>query len=189
MLAVPAALVLVLPVCSAAQGLGDTAARERARRQQAGRKAEPAKVFTNDDLAAGKPAGEQAGDEGAGAGVAPAVSEAESGSSASASQEDTRLPVEKVRAELDAVRDARNRVTALEAQSRQLRDKLNPMSGSFIYGASGSNSANEEAQVREELNGIEADLAGARRELAQATQALEEASRQQSVPVPEPDPE
>jgi DNA repair exonuclease SbcCD ATPase subunit len=169
-LAVLVALALGLPVCSAAQGLGDTAARERARRQQAGRKAEPARVFTNDDLTAGRPSGEGEG-------------------GSSAIQEDTRLPVEKVRAELDAVRDARNRVSALEAQSRQLQDKLNPMSGSFIYGASGSNSANEEAQVREELNGIEANLAGARRELAQATQALEEASRQQSVPVPEPDPE
>jgi DNA repair exonuclease SbcCD ATPase subunit len=184
MLVALAVLGLGLPAGSAAQGLGETAARERARREQAGRKVEPARVFTNDDLATGRGAGEEKGEA---AEPAPAASEAEGGSSGGS--EDTRLPAEKVRAELDAVRDARNRVASLEAQSRQLQEKLNPMSGSFIYGPSGSNSANEEAQVREELNGVEADLAGARRELAQATEALQEASRRQSVPVPEPDPE
>jgi hypothetical protein len=187
LLAALAVVALGLPVGSAAQGLGDTAARERARREQSGRKAEPAKVFTNDDLAAGRPAGEQAGEAAPAGETAPPAAEAEGGTGGE--KEDTRLPAEKLKAELDAVRDARNRVTSLEAQSRQLQEKLNPMSGSFIYGPSGSNSANEEAQVREQLNGVEADLAGARQELSRATEALQEASRRQSVPVPEPDPE
>lgn len=187
-----ALLGLGLPAWSAAQGLGETAGRERTRREQAGSKAEPKRVFTNDDLVEGRPPGEQASPEGSGAatpasgGAATPESGSESGREEAESEEDTRLPSQKIRAELDAVTAARTRVAGLEAQMRQLRDKLNPMSSSFIYGPQGSNNANEEAEVRQQLSQAEAELAGARQELGAATEALEQASRRQGVPLPEP---
>ncbi|HEX9188842.1 MAG TPA: hypothetical protein VGB87_17305 [Vicinamibacteria bacterium] len=186
-----AALGLALPGWASAQGLGDTAAkeraaRERARRQEATRKAEPPKVFTNDDLAAGRPPG-QAGEGSAPADASSATAEGSSSAvvpSAEAGDEAT-LPSQRLRAELDAVSSARSRVATLEARVRELGAKLNPMSTEFIYGSSGSGSAGEEAEVRAELQQTEVALGAARQELARATEALEDASRRQSVPLPE----
>jgi predicted nucleic acid-binding Zn-ribbon protein len=48
------------------------------------------------------------------------------------------------------------------------------MSGSFIYGASGSNSANEEAEVRDQLNQAEGELNAARQAVVTANQALQD---------------
>ena len=182
-------LSLAVPGWSLAQGIGDTAAkqraaRERARQQESARKAEPSRVFTNDDLAAGRPPGQAGGSEGsapAEGSTAPAegarVTGGESGSEAA-------LPSQRLRAELDAASSAKARVAGLEARVREVGAKLNPMSTSFIYGAGGSGSANEEAEVRSELRQLEADLGEARQELARATEALEDASRRQSVPPP-----
>jgi predicted nucleic acid-binding Zn-ribbon protein len=77
----------------------------------------------------------------------------------------------------DAVSDAQSKVASLEARIKELGEKLNPMSGSFIYGATGSNSANEEAQVRDQLRQAEAELPEARQQLADATRALDEAAQ------------
>ena len=52
-------LAFLAPVVAAAQGLGDVAARERAKRakQEEGNKASKAKVITNEDLDASRPPG------------------------------------------------------------------------------------------------------------------------------------
>jgi hypothetical protein len=179
------ALSLAVPGWSLAQGIGDTAAkqraaRERARQQEAGRKAEPSRVFTNDDLAAGRPPGQAAGGESS----APAEASAAPAEAAPVTGSDAALPSQRLRAELDAASSAKARVAGLEARLREVGAKLNPMSTSFIYGAGGSGSATEEAEVRSELRQLEADLGEARQELARATEALEDASRRQSVPLP-----
>jgi cob(I)alamin adenosyltransferase len=64
-------------------------------------------------------------------------------------------------------------VSQVEARIQEFQAKLNPMSTSFIYGSQGSNSANEEAQVRAALTRAEAELAEARRALAAANESLE----------------
>jgi molecular chaperone GrpE (heat shock protein) len=51
------------------------------------------------------------------------------------------------------------------------------MSGSFIYGATGSNDANEELRVRAEMREAEAQLAETRDALVKATQAYEDLRR------------
>jgi hypothetical protein len=169
-----APLVLALPGWLAAQGLGDAAAAERAKRaKQAGaKKTDETRVFTNADLDKGRPPGaERAGSESP-ASAAPA--EGEGGSSDEPSVQD-RFADE--RPLLDALTAAQSRVSTLEARIQELRSKLNPMSGSFIYGAFGSNSANEELAVRSELQQAETDLPGARQEVAAATEALARARR------------
>jgi hypothetical protein len=186
-----AALGLALPVWSSAQGLGDTAAkqraaRERARQEEAARKAEPPKVFTNDDLVAGRPPG-QAGEASAPGEASGAAAEGSSNPVVPAAEagDEATLPSQRLRAELDAVSSAKTRVATLEARVRELGAKLNPMSTEFIYGSSGSGSAGEEAEVRAELQQTEVELGAARQELSRATEALEDASRRQSVPLPE----
>ena len=92
----------------------------------------------------------------------------------------------RLRPYLDAVTQAQARVEELEARIRTLGAKVNPMSTSFIYGATGSNSANEEAQVREGLRQAEAELGEARKTLNAANGALASASRGQSPATTEP---
>jgi hypothetical protein len=159
-------LALVLPGLAAAQGMGDVAAREKARREKQ-EAAKKAPVLTNQDLDKGRPAGAPPAGEGA------SSSPSEGGGDAPASPPiEDRFAAE--RAYIDAVQAARGRVAALESRIQELQAKLNPMSGSFIYGATGSNSANEEAQVRSDLTQAESDLSGARQALVEANQALED---------------
>jgi DNA repair exonuclease SbcCD ATPase subunit len=154
-----------------AQGLGDVAARERARRAKL-EAAKKAPVLTNEDLDKGRPP--------AAAGETPS-GQASSESSTPATSSEMSKPVDeqadRERPYRDAVTEARNQLESLEAHIKELGDKLNPVSGSFIYGATGSNSANEEAQVRDEMRQAEAELPQARQRLAEATQALEEAAQ------------
>jgi hypothetical protein len=170
-----ALLVLVLPGWLAAQGLGDAAAAARAKRaKQAGaKKTDETRVFTNDDLAKGRPPGAQPTGSESPASATPA--EGEGGSSEEPPAVEDRFADE--RPLLDALTAAQSRVSTIEARIQELRSKLNPMSGSFIYGAFGSNSANEEAAVRSELQQLETDLTDARREVAAATEALARARR------------
>jgi hypothetical protein len=163
-IAVLGLLAVALPALGAAQGLGDVAAREKARRAKQA-KAEP-KVFTNQDLDGGRPpSATGSGDAGAAA---------ESGSEASPAEPapDDRMAQE--RPLLDAITSAQTNVSAIEARIKELGDKLNPMSGSFIYGPTGSGDANEEARVRDEMRQAEAQLVEARQALAAANQALQD---------------
>jgi hypothetical protein len=171
-------LALALPAVVAAQGLGDAAARERAKREA--KKAE-AKVFTNEDLNEGRPPGTPA-PSGAASPSTPSSSPApttEGGSegeqrSEEASSEEDRRAEEKTY--IESLQAAQSRLAQLEARIRELQAKLNPMSTTFIYGDfnTSGNKANEEAEVRAELSQSEVDLNAARQAVALATQALQD---------------
>lgn len=179
-LALALGLLVAGPCLVAAQGLGDAAARERQKRATSG-KATPAKVLTDADLAEGRPPGD--------------ASKSASSSSSSSSEGRTveAAPSTVVdsdahlRPYVDAVTKAQARVEEQEARIRMLSAKLNPMSTSFIYGATGSNSANEEAQVRAALGQAEAELTAARKALSAANQALQDSrlGRGSTVPTPQ----
>lgn len=162
-----AVMALALPALGAAQGLGDVAARERAKRAQQEKAKAEAKVFTNEHLDKGRPPST--------AGSADPAAAPEGGSEPSPAAEpsgDDRATQE--RPLLDSVAAAQASVSANEARIKELADKLNPMSGSFIFGATGSNDANEELRVREEMRQAEAQLIEARQALAAANQALQD---------------
>jgi hypothetical protein len=175
-------LLLAWPCLGAAQGLGDVATREKQKRaaQAASGKTTPAKVLTDADLNEGRPPGETSSP----ASAAAAPSEGRLSTEAPPSTVvDTNA---QLRPYLDAVTSAQARVEQLEAQVRSLGAKLNPMSSSFIYGATGSNSATEEAQVRAGLGQAEAGLTEARKALSAANGALSDARRGQGSAAPGP---
>ena len=162
-------LAFLAPVVAAAQGLGDVAARERAKRakQEEGNKASKAKVITNEDLDASRPPG-----------AAPTGGQGASAPPESRPDTPTTPPLTDRLADerpyLDAIQAAQTRLANIEQRIQELRSKLNPMSGSFIYGVSGSNSANEEAQVRAQLSQAEGELNEARQAVVAANQALQD---------------
>ena len=82
---------------------------------------------------------------------------------------------------IEAVREAQERVSAIEKQIQQANGKLNPMSTDYIYGSSGSNNANEELQVRQELSDLQERLVQARQDLARANQELQNARQGRSA--------
>jgi len=166
-LAALAVLVLVFPCWCAGQGLGGAAAREKSRRAAAEKKGDP-KSFTNVDLEKGRPPGAASGTT-----AAPAAGDA-AGGEATAPIEDRNFEEKSL---LDAISAAQESVSAVEERIRMLSDKLNPMSGSFIYGAGGSNSVAEEQQTRQQLTESQSELLQARQAVAQAQQALREHRR------------
>ena len=178
-------LALFLPGGGAAQGLGDVAARERARRDKEEAKKKPP-VLTNEDLDKGRPpkSGASTGavttPSAAGSGVTPAESSSRESPLPESSPPESRPPEDRFGQErpyLDAVQQAQTRVSQTESRIQQLQAKLNPMSTSFIYGSQGSNSPTEEAEVREQLTQAEAELTQARQDLAAANQALQSGRR------------
>ncbi|HXK12088.1 MAG TPA: hypothetical protein VMT70_20785 [Vicinamibacteria bacterium] len=164
-------LVLVLvPALAGAQGIGDVAAKEKEKRAAAPH--EKTRVITNDDLTKG----EKKPSDGA---SAPSSGSASSERVRSTKEQEGGPPadstVEQAQAAADAARSA---VVAAEEHVKELQDKLNPMSPSFIYGGTVVGDAvGEEMRTRQELRVAEADLAGAREALQKATQALEDARR------------
>lgn len=154
-----------------AQGLGDTAARERARRAAQAKKQakekEPERSFTNADLEAGRPAGYKPSSDSS----SDTQASSEGSSDAPAAPPEDRLAEE--RPFLDAIIAAKTEVTSAEARVKELSDKLNPMSLSYIYGSGGSNDANEELRVRAELSQAERDLLAARQGVDVANQNLQ----------------
>jgi hypothetical protein len=161
-----AVIVLAPGAWAHAQGLGDTAKKEKQKRTQTAKK-EPAKVFTNEDLDAGRPPG------------AKKASEDASGTSAPASQEASSAPSEPSRLEqerpyIEAIQGAEGEVKAAEGRVKELQAKLNPMSTTFIYGSGGSGDANEEQRVRGELRQAEDQLQAARQQVVQANQNLQD---------------
>jgi hypothetical protein len=172
------AVALSLPALGAAQGLGDTAAREREKRaaQVAEKKKEPARVFTNDDLSAGRPAPEKGKGQKEAAPAGPGEPAA-SPPPESPEPEPPPDPQAAIRPQIEALRDAEERVAEAEQRVAAFAGMLNPMSGTYIYGPSGSNSANDEAAVRQQLQQAEESLREARAAVAAANEAVEEARR------------
>jgi len=170
-----ALLAMALPAWAAGQGLGDTAARQREKRaKQAQEKNPEARAFTDEDLSAGRPP--EAKGSGAAAASAPAPEAAGGGGEAPA--EPDRLAEEQPY--IQAVRSAQEQLASVEARIQGLSAKLNPMSGSFIYGSQGSNSANEEVQVRAGLSQAEAQLLAARQALAAANESIQDFRRRRA---------
>ncbi len=187
-------LALVVPAAARAQGLGDAAAHEKAKRQAA-KKAGEAKVFTNEDLnegRAGTPAGEAA---------TPATPSSENPPPAADGrrEEPARDPDDRPDEEterrtqeqmyVDALTGARSGVAQIEARIQELQAKLNPMSPTFVYGdfnGLGTDKVAAEADVKAELAQAEVDLNAARQTLADATRALQEFRLGRATAPPEP---
>ena len=159
-------LALLLPGLVSAQGIGDAAAREKQKRQTTP-KTKTTRVITNDDLEEGRrrtsPSPRRAD------GASPALestpsatcnyqAERESRSGAASEGDSRQQAIDQAQAQVDSARSA---VVAAEARVKELGDKLNPMSTSFVYGAAQTgDAAGEEMRTREALRGAEA---GARR--------------------------
>ncbi len=178
------AALVALPAAVAAQGLGDAAARERARREKETARGQKERTFSNDDLSGDKAAGDKSATgeskQTAGTYNAPASSRApRSESNEGGAGNDDAAP------EPPAPPPPRD-LSGLEARVKALQDKLNPMSGSFIYGATGSGDAGEELRVRSELQQAEAELAQARQAAAAAAaQAGTRSPQDESGSIPQ----
>jgi hypothetical protein len=171
-----ALLVVLVPVLVGAQGLGDAAARERQKREAAVPR-EKARVLTNDDL----PRSDSAGPATPAAAAATEAGPSRQDPDRRGDEDQAKTELEKAQARVE---EARQAVVAAEEHLKALQDRLNPMSGSFIYGATGSNDVNEELRVRAEMRDAEAQLAAARDALVKATQAAEDV-RLRRAPPPE----
>ena len=179
-------LAFALPAFVAAQGLGDAAAREKAKREAA-KKAGEAKVFTNEDLAQGRPPGTPA--EGAASSSTSSPPEGASPdrvSQESAPEADRRTEEQPY---IEALAAAQSQVAQVEARIRELQAKLNPMSTTFIYGdfgGLGGDKVAEEAEVKAELAQAEGELAAARQAVVDATRAHQDLrqGRPTGPPVP-----
>ena len=179
LVAVPAVIVLLLAGAAGAraQGIGDAAARERQKRAAQQKAKEPARVYGNQDLPQHEPEkGDQkkGGTKAAEPAPAPPPVGGESGGSDATSELAARRA--RVAQAESAVATAKAQVDRLEARLRELQDMLNPMSGTYIYGARASGDvASQEARVRDELRQTEAGLGDARKALDAANHDLEDA--------------
>jgi len=169
---VAALLALGIPGLAAAQGLGETAARERERREKESKEKgeESGPAYTNHDLDAIRPP------------EAKSDSEDDSGDDAASSstsprREERPRPSGRVRGRDDPGRQRRDEVSraqaevdGIEARIRELNGKLNPMSRDYVYGeARNVDAANEELRIRAELNELENDLRRARQDLSEVS--------------------
>jgi hypothetical protein len=173
----------IVASAAAAQGIGDKAAQERAKRAQA--KGKEAKVFTNTDLDAGRPPGSKPSSDDANA-VAAATSSEASAPASSSSPDPYAERREQDKVYVDAVQAAQAQAAAVEARIKELSSKLNPMSMSYIYGSGGSNDANEEQRVRQELREAEEQLTSARQAVQTANQNLQDFRQGRPVGPSEP---
>ena len=180
-----AAMALGLPVASAAQGIGDAAARarqERASRAPEEKTTEP-RSYSNDDLEglAEKTNEDSEGTVSTTGDVSPSAAGPRAPTrSGGATREEERAghlePFE------DAVTQAQGRVQTLEATVEDLQQRLNPMSTTYVYGGTagpvGASQADEERRVRQELAAAERELEQAREAVTAAEAALAGARRQ-----------
>jgi hypothetical protein len=164
-------LLLLLPGPAGAQGLGDAAKRERQKRQAVPAKTGEPRVFDNDDLDAGKPP-KKPGEEDAAA-AAPAQATADPGPDLEESR--AAQDRERLAAAEQGVADAEARLAAVQARVQELKDKLNPMSPSYVFGAASTGMAapGADMRIREELQQAEAEAADAQRGVEDARRLLD----------------
>jgi len=172
------ALALGLPGLALAQGLGDAAAREKQKRQTAPKKT--TRVITNDDLRKEDPDKKAEGDSQAAqpgsaspTDTADYQAQRESRQPGGATDGDSQQQaLAQAQAQVDSARSA---VIGAEARVKELGDKLNPMSPSYVYGqANAADATGEEIRTREALKAADAELAGAREALVQANKNFED---------------
>lgn len=175
--AIAALGLLLLAGTGWAQGLGDVAAQQRARREKQGTEARktPVPSFGNEDLPASDPAKKATGQKAEPPATPSPETPPAEGPSAPSAQDVMRDRDARVAAAQEELATRQATVARLEGRVRELQGKLNPMSTTFIYGAGGSNDASEELRVREELTSVEGQLAEARSAAAAAEQAVEDA--------------
>ena len=170
-------IVVSVPGFVCAQGLGDVAAKEKQKRQAAPKT--KTRVITNDDL---KTDEASKGKSETTSGASPATEPTPTPSGYQAQREGPRSgegeadsqqqAVAQAQAQVDGARSA---VVAAEARVKELGDKLNPMSPSFIYAQNHTaDAAGEEIRTREALKGAEAQLASARDALVAANRDLDD---------------
>jgi chromosome segregation ATPase len=174
MRAFPVALAaLALAAGASAQGIGDVAARERAKRKAASTSTEK-RAFDNVDLEQGRPPGQPKAEDAASkpaGGAAPAAE-----SSASPSPDDGQRA--RVQEAEEGLRAAEQEIVRLEARLQELQDKLNPMSITYVYGQARSGDATaEEQRIKDEIAGLPARIAEAKRAVVEAQRALADARR------------
>jgi hypothetical protein len=167
-------LALTVPVSPAsAQGLGDAAASARAKRQKQAAGG-TGKSFSNEDLERGKPA---AAKKTKASSAAPSESAPSTTSETESAPEPEAPPQSEPPPEPPAEPVAEPpTIPELEARVKLLQDKLNPMSGTYIFGPFGSGDPTEEPRTRNELQQLEADLAKAREAAERALAAPQEES-------------
>lgn len=172
----PLVVLLLAPGLVLAQSLGDVAAREQQKREAAGPRPN-ARVLTNDDLPQ-RDAGRASTSAPVANAPAPSSEPSLGGDRDQRGNENEeaaprQTQLEQARAAVDAARSA---VVAAEEQVKALGDRLNPMSPSFIYGATQTGDAvGEEMRTREALKQAEAQLGETRDALVKANQAYENA--------------
>lgn len=165
-------VVLLSPALASAQGLGDAARRERQKRVTEPSKQDP-RIYDNDDLNAGKPATKP----GEPAAAAPSTPPAPAPDEPSADDAREAQMLERVAAAEKRLAEAEVSLETAKARVQQLKDKLNPMSPSFVLGAASAGMAapGAEMRVREELQQAEADQIEVQKTVDDARRALDEA--------------
>ena len=188
-------LLLAGGVCG--QDLGDAAARERAKRgKKAVEGAPAARVFTNADLPKEeRPAAEGAQSESTAVSPPPTSSPSsarEKGSgpgseapAAGGAAQPEEGPPEEHGSVVDEWRDraaevakplraAKQRLKEVEERIAELRERLNPMSTKYVFGAGGGQDPNEVFAVQGELGKAETEREEARESLAEAQRGWDE---------------
>ena len=170
-------VALLLPGLVSAQGLGDAAAKEKQKRK-ANPNAGKARTITNDDLKKEEEDAKSKSDSGA----SPTLDNNPASGSTQAQREQPRstegsgdsqsAAVDRAQSQVDSARSA---VVTAEARVKELSDKLNPMSPSFVYGQpNAADATGEEMRTREALKSAQIELDGARANLVKANRDLED---------------
>lgn len=174
-LAISLLLLLPLGAAAAAQGLGDAAARERQKRK-APATAEPKRVYGDHDLEKGRPPAKGGGDatsEGAASAVPAPVPQPDDEAAGDVASEERREQIERA---AERLRVTQAEVSRLESRVKELQDRLNPMSLTYVYGqATSGDAAGEEMRIKDELARLPSDIELARRAVEDARKALDDA--------------
>jgi hypothetical protein len=159
---------LALAAGASAQGIGDVAARERAKRQAASTSTEK-RAFDNVDLEQGRPPGAKSD--------APADKPQPAQEPAEGASPEEAMRA-RVQAAEEAVQAAEKEVVRLEGRQQEILDMLNPMSVKYVYGQARSMDATaEEQRLKDELAALPARIEAAKKAVIDAQRAVADARR------------